>query len=98
MRNIDIHVTYWKKFLQICSPFDLVSELFDNEGKGPNKEKYEEKIRQLKLNRVAFRTMWLSAEDYPLLLGRLFILYLLYPPFLLEVIYGPFIFYICRIS
>lgn len=43
--------------------------LFIITGKGPNKEKYEEKIRQLKLNRVAFRTMWLSAEDYPLLLG-----------------------------
>ncbi|RVX22567.1 UDP-glycosyltransferase TURAN [Vitis vinifera] len=43
--------------------------LFIITGKGPNKEKYEEKIRRLKLNRVAFRTMWLSAEDYPLLLG-----------------------------
>jgi hypothetical protein len=40
-----------------------------NEGKGPEKEKYEEKIRRLHLKRVAFRTMWLSAEDYPLLLG-----------------------------
>ncbi|KAJ4700005.1 UDP-glycosyltransferase TURAN [Melia azedarach] len=38
-------------------------------GKGPEKEKYEEKIRRLRLKRVAFRTMWLSAEDYPLLLG-----------------------------
>ncbi|KAJ4837271.1 hypothetical protein Tsubulata_017328 [Turnera subulata] len=38
-------------------------------GKGPEKEKYEEKIRRLNLKRVAFRTMWLSAEDYPLLLG-----------------------------
>lgn len=40
-------------------------------GKGPEKEKYEQKIRKLKLKRVAFRTMWLAAEDYPLLLGRL---------------------------
>ncbi|KAG5545930.1 hypothetical protein RHGRI_018182 [Rhododendron griersonianum] len=40
-----------------------------HEGKGPEKEKYEEKIRKLHLKRVAFRTMWLSAEDYPLLLG-----------------------------
>lgn len=40
-------------------------------GKGPEKEKYEEKIRRLSLKRVAFRTAWLSAEDYPLLLGRL---------------------------
>ncbi|XWS41294.1 hypothetical protein CRYUN_Cryun17cG0068700 [Craigia yunnanensis] len=36
---------------------------------GPEKEKYEEKIERLNLKRVAFRTMWLSAEDYPLLLG-----------------------------
>lgn len=42
-------------------------------GKGPEKEKYEEKISRLHLKRVAFRTMWLSAEDYPLLLGRSFI-------------------------
>ncbi|XP_065881490.1 UDP-glycosyltransferase TURAN-like isoform X1 [Euphorbia lathyris] len=43
--------------------------LFVITGKGPEKEKYEEKIRRLHLKRVAFRTMWLSAEDYPLLLG-----------------------------
>ncbi|CAK7327701.1 unnamed protein product [Dovyalis caffra] len=43
--------------------------LFIITGKGPEREKYEEKIRRLHLKRVAFRTMWLSAEDYPLLLG-----------------------------
>ncbi|CAN1342392.1 UDP-glycosyltransferase TURAN [Linum perenne] len=43
--------------------------LFVITGKGPEKEKYEEKIKRLRLKRVAFRTMWLSAEDYPLLLG-----------------------------
>ncbi|XP_061351834.1 UDP-glycosyltransferase TURAN-like isoform X2 [Gastrolobium bilobum] len=43
--------------------------LFIITGKGPEKEKYEAKIKRLKLKRVAFRTMWLSAEDYPLLLG-----------------------------
>lgn len=43
--------------------------LFVITGKGPDKEKYEQKIRKLNLKRVAFRTMWLSAEDYPLLLG-----------------------------
>ncbi|GJV61399.1 UDP-glycosyltransferase TURAN-like protein isoform X3 [Tanacetum coccineum] len=32
-------------------------------------EKYEEKIKKLNLKHVAFRTMWLSPEDYPLLLG-----------------------------
>ncbi|CAA2960645.1 UDP-glycosyltransferase TURAN-like isoform X3 [Olea europaea subsp. europaea] len=40
-----------------------------NVRKGPEKEKYEQKIRKLNLKRVAFRTMWLSTEDYPLLLG-----------------------------
>lgn len=40
-----------------------------HEGKGPEKEMYEEKIKRLNLKHVAFRTMWLSAEDYPLLLG-----------------------------
>lgn len=39
-------------------------------GKGPEKDKYEQKIKNLRLKRVAFRTMWLSAEDYPLLLGN----------------------------
>ncbi|XP_068320744.1 UDP-glycosyltransferase TURAN-like isoform X3 [Pyrus communis] len=43
--------------------------LFVITGKGPEKQKYEEKISRLHLKRVAFRTMWLSAEDYPLLLG-----------------------------
>ncbi|KAK9674543.1 hypothetical protein RND81_12G239800 [Saponaria officinalis] len=43
--------------------------LFIITGKGPEKEKYEQKIKKLHLRRVAFRTMWLSAEDYPLLLG-----------------------------
>ncbi|RZC68339.1 hypothetical protein C5167_031601 [Papaver somniferum] len=41
----------------------------DIKGKGPEREKYEEKIKGLHLKRVAFRTMWLAAEDYPLLLG-----------------------------
>ena len=39
------------------------------EGKGPEKEKYEQKMAKLNLKRVAFRTMWLEPEDYPLLLG-----------------------------
>jgi beta-1,4-mannosyltransferase len=30
---------------------------------------YEEQFRKLRLRRVAFRTMWVSSEDYPLLLG-----------------------------
>ena len=40
-------------------------------GKGPDRKKYEDQIRRLKLRRVAFRTMWLASEDYPLLLGML---------------------------
>ncbi|KAI3900689.1 hypothetical protein MKW98_009299 [Papaver atlanticum] len=37
---------------------------------GPEKEKkHEEQIKRLPLKRVAFRTMSLAAEDYPLLLG-----------------------------
>ncbi|KAL5565079.1 hypothetical protein UlMin_028243 [Ulmus minor] len=43
--------------------------LFIITGKGPEKQKYEEMIKRLRLRRVAFRTMWLPAEDYPLLLG-----------------------------
>ncbi|XP_038874292.1 UDP-glycosyltransferase TURAN isoform X4 [Benincasa hispida] len=43
--------------------------LFIITGKGPDRQKYEDKISKLHLKRVAFRTMWLSAEDYPLLLG-----------------------------
>ncbi|XP_057527045.1 UDP-glycosyltransferase TURAN isoform X1 [Amaranthus tricolor] len=43
--------------------------LFVITGKGPEKEKYIQKIKNLNLKRVAFRTMWLAAEDYPLLLG-----------------------------
>ncbi|KAG6545369.1 hypothetical protein Mapa_013218 [Marchantia paleacea] len=38
-------------------------------GKGPMRAFYEDQIRKLRLRRVAFRTMWVSAEDYPLLLG-----------------------------
>lgn len=38
-------------------------------GKGPQKAMYEEKMQQLRLQHVAFRTLWLEASDYPLLLG-----------------------------
>ncbi|CAK9205706.1 unnamed protein product [Sphagnum jensenii] len=43
--------------------------LFVVTGKGPMRAMYEERICKLRLQRVAFRTMWLSAEDYPQLLG-----------------------------
>jgi beta-1,4-mannosyltransferase len=40
-------------------------------GKGPDRKKYEEQIKRLKLRRVSFWMMWLASEDYPLLLGKL---------------------------
>ncbi|KAI3889436.1 hypothetical protein MKX03_033890 [Papaver bracteatum] len=43
--------------------------LFIITGKGPEREKYEEQIKRLHLKHVAFCTMWLAAENYPLLLG-----------------------------
>jgi hypothetical protein len=33
-------------------------------GKEPDRKKYEEQIKRLKLRRVAFRTMWLALEDF----------------------------------
>lgn len=63
-----IHLSYSRRTAIL---FAIGLKLWNlHEGKGPEKEKYEEKIRKLHLKRVAFRTMWLSAEDYPLLLGR----------------------------
>lgn len=38
-------------------------------GKGPQKAAYESKMQQLSLQHVAFRTAWLAAADYPVLLG-----------------------------
>ena len=49
----------------------MISMNINFEGKGPDRMKYEEQIKRLKLRRVAFRTMWLASEDYPLLLGKL---------------------------
>ena len=43
--------------------------LFVITGKGPQKQHYEEVISKMALENVAFITTWLSAEDYPLLLG-----------------------------
>ncbi|KAG9155386.1 hypothetical protein Leryth_017914 [Lithospermum erythrorhizon] len=58
----------WKEYSD-GKQFPYPRLLFIITGKGPEKEKYEHKIRKLNLKRVAFRTMWLTAEDYPLLLG-----------------------------
>ncbi|KAF9541531.1 hypothetical protein EC957_002967 [Mortierella hygrophila] len=43
--------------------------LFVITGKGPQKQHYEEVISKMALENVVFITTWLSAEDYPLLLG-----------------------------
>ncbi|KAF5948713.1 hypothetical protein HYC85_014670 [Camellia sinensis] len=59
----------YPRLLFIITDNDFLLNL--HKGKGPEKEKYEEKIRKLHLKRVAFRTMWLPAEDYPFLLGRI---------------------------
>ncbi len=46
--------------------------LFVITGKGPLKEKYEREISKMSTRRVKIITMWLPAEDYPLLLGIIF--------------------------
>ena len=38
-------------------------------GKGPQREHYQRQMAGLRLQHVAFRTLWLEAQDYPLLLG-----------------------------
>lgn len=38
-------------------------------GKGPQREQYESKMRNLDLRRVSIRTVWLEPRDYPILLG-----------------------------
>lgn len=38
-------------------------------GKGPQKEMYLDKIAHIALQKVAIRTLWLEAADYPILLG-----------------------------
>ena len=43
--------------------------LFVITGKGPLKEKYEKEISKMSMRHVRIITMWLAAEDYPLLLG-----------------------------
>lgn len=38
-------------------------------GKGPEKEKYEQEIKIIKLQKCRIQTKWLTSEDYPKLLG-----------------------------
>lgn len=39
-------------------------------GKGPQKDMYSKKIEERSWNRVQFCLPWLTAEDYPLMLGK----------------------------
>ncbi|PPD94192.1 hypothetical protein GOBAR_DD08772 [Gossypium barbadense] len=70
---IDDLLLYWMKMIPLMKGSSGRRSLVESNtctlGKGPEKEKYEEKIKRLNLKRVAFRTMWLSTEEYPLLLG-----------------------------
>ena len=52
-----------------CTSSDLPDLLVVVTGKGPQKAWYEGKMQQINLQHVAFRTLWLQAADYPLLLG-----------------------------
>ena len=47
----------------------LMTTLFPLPGKGPLKEYYQGIIAQKNFSHVTICTLWLSAEDYPLLLG-----------------------------
>lgn len=38
-------------------------------GKGPQKAEYETKMKALGLKHVAFRTLWLAMDDYPVVVG-----------------------------
>ncbi|WIA30836.1 hypothetical protein OEZ86_000894 [Tetradesmus obliquus] len=43
--------------------------LFVITGRGPQREMYLSRIRQLQLSKVAFCSVWLEPDDYPLMLG-----------------------------
>jgi beta-1,4-mannosyltransferase len=43
--------------------------LFVVTGRGPQREAYLAAMRRLDLRRCAFRSVWLEAADYPVLLG-----------------------------
>lgn len=47
----------------------LPNVLFLITGKGPQRDMYLSRLRALPLRRVAFRSIWLEAPDYPKLLG-----------------------------
>ena len=49
----------------------VMTTLFPLPGKGPLKEYYQGIIAQKNFSHVTICTLWLSAEDYPLLLGTI---------------------------
>lgn len=55
--------------LQAASSGRLPKLLVLITGKGPQKEFYLGNLRTLSLRHVAFRTLWLASEDYPILLA-----------------------------
>ena len=57
-------------YIVSCSGIGWIIFTFAFLGKGPLRDEYERKIQKLRLKRVTFRTMWVSAKDYPLLLGK----------------------------
>ena len=48
---------------------DLPDLLVVVTGKGPARARYERLMAKARLRHVAFRTLWLEAADYPVLLG-----------------------------
>lgn len=51
-------------------PMEGIYSFLHSTGKGPLKEHYLSLIAKKKFERVTIKTMWLSTEDYPLLLGK----------------------------
>jgi beta-1,4-mannosyltransferase len=54
---------------KVCDLVQFPNVLVIVTGKGPQKQMYLKKIRQLALKRIRIATMWLEASDYPLILG-----------------------------
>ena len=57
-----------------CMQYLLMTTLFPLPGKGPLKEYYQGIIAQKNFSHVTICTLWLSAEDYPLLLGTVLLI------------------------
>jgi beta-1,4-mannosyltransferase len=52
-----------------ASTTPLPDVLFVITGRGPQREEYLARIRQMRFKRVAFASVWLEPDDYPRLLG-----------------------------